>query len=69
MDRKTTYSQGDKMIKLQDLLEQNNRILQEQERAMKHQMMQKEYQAKLQTDQYADKNKEIMSSFLLLHNK
>ena len=49
--------------------EQNNRVLQEQERAMKHQMMQKEYQAKLQTDQYADKNKEIMSSFLLLHNK
>ena len=46
-----------------------NRILHEQEKAMQRQLMQKEYNSKLQTEQYASKNKEIMSSFLLLQNK
>jgi len=32
-------------------------------------MMRKEYQSKLQTEQYAEKNKDVMASFLLLQNK
>lgn len=48
---------------------QSDKILQEQQHAMQSQMMNKEYKAKLQTDSYAAKNKDIMSNFLLLHNK
>jgi len=46
-----------------------DRLLQEQEKAMQQRMMRKEYQSKLQTEQYAEKNKDIMASFLLLQNK
>ena len=49
--------------------EHANRLLQEQEKAMQQRMMQKEYRAKLQTEQYAEKNKNVLSSFLLLQNK
>ena len=44
-------------------------ILQEREHAMKEKMMQREYKAKLQTEAYTEKNKDILSSFLLLRNK
>lgn len=46
-----------------------DRLLQEQEKAMQQRMMRKEYQSKLQTEQYAEKNKDVMASFLLLQNK
>jgi len=49
--------------------EHANRMLHEQEKAMQQRMMQKEYRAKLQTEQYADKNKNVLSSFLLLQNQ
>lgn len=49
--------------------EHSNRLLQEQEKAMQQRMMQKEYRSKLQTEQYAEKNKNVLSSFLLLQNK
>jgi hypothetical protein len=49
--------------------EHANRILHEQEKAIQQRMMQKEYQAKLQTEQYAKKNKDVLSSFLLLQSK
>ena len=49
--------------------EHANRILHEQEKAIQQRMMQKEYQAKLQTEQYAEKNKDVLSSFLLLQPK
>ena len=44
-------------------------LLQEQEKAMQQRMMQKEYRAKLQTELFAEKNKNVLSSFLLLQNK
>ena len=43
-------------------------MLQEQERVMNEQMMQKEYKSKLQTQQYAEKNKTVLASFLQLKN-
>lgn len=43
-------------------------MLQEQERIMNEQMMQKEYKSKLQTQQYAEKNKTVLASFLQLKN-
>ena len=46
-----------------------DRMLQEQEKAMQQQMMRKEYQAKLQSDHYVEKNKSVLSSFLLLQDK
>jgi len=46
-----------------------DRMLQEQEKAMQQQMMRKEYQSKIQTEQYAEKNKDVLSSFLLLQDK
>ena len=46
-----------------------DRLLQEQEKAMQQRMMRKEYQSKLQTEQYSEKNKDVMASFLLLQNK
>ena len=49
--------------------EHANRILHEQEKAIQQRMMQKEYQAKLQTEKYAEKNKDVLSSFLLLQPK
>ena len=44
-------------------------ILRNQELAMKEKMMQREYKAKLQTEAYTEKNKDILSSFLLLRDK
>lgn len=44
-------------------------ILRDQELAMKDKMMQREYKAKLQTEAYTEKNKSILSSFLLLRDK
>ena len=41
-------------------------LLQEQQRAYREQMMRKEYQAKLQTEQYAEKNKGVLATFLQL---
>jgi len=41
-------------------------MLQEQERVMNEQMMQKEYKSKLQTQQYVEKNKAVLASFLQL---
>jgi hypothetical protein len=49
--------------------EHANRLLHEQEKALQQRMMQKEYQSKLQTEKYAEKNKDVLSSFLLLQNK
>ena len=43
-------------------------MLQEQERIMNEKMMQKEYKSKLQTQQYAEKNKTVLASFLQLKN-
>jgi len=43
-------------------------MLQEQERVMNEQMMKKEYKSKLQTQQYAEKNKTVLASFLQLKN-
>ena len=48
--------------------EKATNILQEQERIMREQMMKREYQSKLQTEQYVDKNKSVMASFLQLRN-
>lgn len=48
--------------------EHANRLLHEQEKAMQENIMRKEYQSKLQSEQYAEKNKQVMSSFLLLQN-
>lgn len=44
-------------------------ILRDQELAMKDKMMRREYKAKLQTEAYTEKNKSILSSFLLLRDK
>jgi hypothetical protein len=41
-------------------------LLQKQQRAYREQMMRKEYQAKLQTEQYAEKNKGVLATFLQL---
>ena len=46
-----------------------DKLLQEQEQAMRNQMMQKEYKAKLQLEQNEAKNKAVLSSFLMLQNK
>jgi len=43
-------------------------MLQEQERLMHEQLMQKEYKSKLQTQQYEEKNKTVLASFLQLRN-
>jgi len=49
--------------------EHADRLLHDQEKAMQQHMMQKEYQAKLQTEQYEEKNKNVLASFLLLQDK
>ena len=46
-----------------------DKLLQEQERAMRHNLMEKEYKSKLQLEQNIEKNKNVLSSFLLLQNK
>jgi hypothetical protein len=43
-------------------------MLQEQERIMHEQLMKKEYKSKLQTQQYEEKNKTVLASFLQLRN-
>ena len=48
--------------------EKADRILQEQERVTREKMMQKEYQAKLQSQQYEEKNKTVLASFLQLRD-
>lgn len=48
--------------------EKASSILLDQERIMREQMMKKEYKSKLQTEQYVDKNKTILASFLQLRN-
>jgi len=48
--------------------EKASNILQEQERILREQMMRKEYNSKLQSEQYAEKNKTVLASFLQLHN-
>jgi len=48
--------------------EKADRILQEQERLTREKMMQKEYQAKLQSQQYEEKNKTVLASFLQLRD-
>lgn len=46
-----------------------DKLLQEQERAMRHQMMEKEYKSKLELEKNIEKNQSVLSSFLLLQNK
>jgi|TARA_B110000008_G_scaffold186964_1_gene185777 hypothetical protein len=46
-----------------------DKLLQEQEQAMRNKMMQKEYRAKLELEQNEAKNKAVLSSFLMLQNK
>ena len=46
-----------------------DKLLQEQERAMRHNLMEKEYKSKLQLEQNIEKNQNVLSSFLLLQNK
>jgi hypothetical protein len=43
-------------------------MLQEEERIMRQRMMKKEYNSKIQSEQYVEKNKTILSSFLQLNN-
>jgi len=43
-------------------------MLSEQERILKEQMMRKQYEATKKSQEYADKNKSILSSFLQLGN-
>jgi hypothetical protein len=46
-----------------------DKLLQDQEQAMRNKMMQREYRAKLQIEQNEAKNKAVLSSFLMLQNK
>lgn len=46
--------------------QQAEHMLQEKERIMKEQMMQRQYQSNLKTVQYAEKNKSVLSYFLQL---
>ena len=46
-----------------------DKLLQEQEQAMRNKMMQKEYRSKLEIEQNEAKNKAVLSSFLMLQNK
>ena len=46
-----------------------DKLLQEQEQAMRNKMMQREYRAKLELEQNEAKNKAVLSSFLMLQNK
>ena len=48
--------------------EQAQQLLQDRERLTKERMIRKEYDANLRTQQYADKNKSVLASFLYLGN-
>ena len=48
--------------------EKATNMLQEQERVMREQLMKKEYKAKLQSEQYVDKNKAVLASFLQIRD-
>jgi len=48
--------------------QQSEHMLREQDRIMKERMMRKEYESKLKTQQYMEKNKSVLSSFLHLGN-
>jgi hypothetical protein len=47
---------------------QAEKILEQKEKAFQQQIMRKEYEAKLRTKQYEEKNKTVLSSFLYLGN-
>ena len=46
-----------------------DQMLQEQERALRHKLMQKEYKSRLEYEENLEKNKSVLASFLLLENK
>jgi hypothetical protein len=48
--------------------QESEMLLMQKERAMREAMMKKEHAASLKTMEYADKNKKVLSSFLLLHS-
>jgi hypothetical protein len=48
--------------------EKATNMLHEQERVMREQLMKKEYRAKLQSEQYVDKNKAVLASFLQIRD-
>jgi hypothetical protein len=47
---------------------QAEKILEQKEKALQEQIMRKEYDAKIRSQQYEEKNKTILSSFLHLGN-
>jgi hypothetical protein len=47
---------------------QAQKVLDEQEKQMKEKMMRREYEANLQSQRFADKNKSVLSTFLQLGN-
>lgn len=49
--------------------EHADKLLQQQEEAMRNKMMQKEYKSKLEIERNSAKNQQVLSSFLLLQNK
>ena len=49
--------------------EHADKLLQQQEEAMRNKMMQKEYNSKLEIERNTTKNQQVLSSFLLLQNK
>ena len=49
--------------------EHADKLLQQQEQAMRNKMMQKEYNSKLEIERNTAKNQQVLSSFLLLQNK
>jgi hypothetical protein len=49
--------------------EKANQMLQQQEKEQQQRLMQQEYQAKIQNQQYAEKNKTVLASFLQIKNK
>jgi len=49
--------------------EKANQMLQQQEKEQQQRLMQQEYQAKIQNQQYAEKNKAVLASFLQIKNK
>ena len=48
---------------------ENERFLKEQQQTLKEQMMAKQYASVLKSNEYAEKNKQVMASFLQLTNK
>lgn len=49
--------------------EKANQMLQQQEKEQQERLMQQEYQSKIQNQQYAEKNKTVLASFLQIKNK